>query len=115
MAGSLRFLQLFQRIHKFVGIQNGSLIDTRGVLFVVFNAQFLLTSIAFIGFEAKSMFDYGIEFFVLICITNSMIVYFLFIWRFENSKNFIENCEKFMAKSKDLFYMQTASIIYYYN
>lgn len=62
--------------------------------------QFLLTSIAFLAFEATSMFDYGFGFFTLITMANATVIYILFIGQLENTFDFIENCEKFIGKSK---------------
>lgn len=100
MAGSMRFLQTFQTIHKFIGISpKRSFIDRRNIIFGISNAQFALTSLAFFVLEANSMFDYGFAFFVLIFIINPVVIYFLFVWQSSNTFKFIENCEEFIEKS----------------
>lgn len=101
MAGSLKFLQLFQKFHEIIGIsQRPFSIKSRKTIFLICNAQFELTTIAFLVLEAKSMFDYGFGFFVGIYIINDVINYLLLNWKFGNTLKLIENCKKFIGESK---------------
>lgn len=60
----------------------------------------MIVTVAFLMFEANSMFDYGYTFFVLVTIITAIGVYLIFIWQSENELGFIENCEEFVEKSK---------------
>lgn len=102
MAGSVGFSQHFQKVHKFIGIfqKESKSIDTKSIICGMCSVQFLLTTLAFIVFEANSMFDYGFGFFVLILIIEAVVIYLLFIWQSANTLHFIDNCEKFIEKSK---------------
>lgn len=104
MTGSIKLFQFFQRIHQTLGIhpsrsnQKKYPIEWRKILFLVCFAQILFTAIFML--DAKSMFDYGFAFFLLICLINAHVIYLIFIWESENTLEFIQCCEVFIEKSK---------------
>lgn len=51
-------------------------------------------------FQAKSMFEYGLAFCILIAMINGIAIYSIFIWQSENTLKFIHNCEEFVETSK---------------
>lgn len=76
-----------------------SIIERRTIL-LFGNAMVVLPTIAYLVFDAQSMFEYGMGFFITLTGTNTVVVYLLFIWQAENTINFIESCQQFIAKSK---------------
>lgn len=106
MATSIKLFQFIQNIHQIIGIypsvmnQKLCAINSRNATLIIFLTQFILTMVAFLVFEAKSVFDFGFGFFTLISTINIFVVYLLLIWQFENTVEFIDNCEAFIKKSK---------------
>lgn len=112
MAGSIKIFQLFRKCHQTIGIhppqpnQKQPLINWIKWIFVILQSQFLFAMVAFLVFDAESMFDYGLAFFLLISIMNTIVVSLIFIWQTENTEKFIKNCEEFIAESKCRFLLQ---------
>lgn len=112
MAGSIKIFQLFRKCHQTIGIhppqpnQKQPLINWIKWIFVICLAQLMFATAAFMVFEAKSMFDYGLAFLLSIAIINSLVVYLIFIWQTENIVKFIGNCEDFIVESKCRFLLQ---------
>lgn len=111
MAGSIKFFQTFQKVQQFLGICSSvpgekrrifSITSKRAIV-LVGNTVYLLPAVAYIAFEAKSIFDYGMAGFQSIVAITSSAVYLLFIWKLENSSKYIECCERFISKSKCRF------------
>lgn len=101
----IKVFEFFQQFHQTIGIygsesnQKQCSINRRNALFVFCASEFIFTSVAFLVFEAKSMFDYGFGIFALLVVLNSTIIYFLFIWKLEMTLKFVQNCEGFIEKS----------------
>lgn len=99
-------IKLFQRFQKFhqmriIGISSFQAnSNSRKTFGLIFFGQFTVTTVAFLVFDAKSLFDYGFGFFTVITAINFNIMYLIFIWEFENTYKFIGNCERFIEKSK---------------
>lgn len=70
-------------------------------IFFICISQFFVTTVAFGVFEATTMHDYGITFFTIICIIYVIFSYMIPFWQMEEILQFIENCEKFIGKSKN--------------
>lgn len=106
MTNSIEFLQFFRKCHQTIGIcppqpnQKPCLINWTKTILLISCVQVMFTTVAFLAFEAKSMFDYGFAFYVLISIINSMAIYLIFTWQSRNTFEFIGNCEQFIEKSK---------------
>lgn len=62
--------------------------------------QFFISLATFFFFEATSMFEYGLTFFVCLCILSSDIHCFSAFGQAKDISNFVENWEKFIGKSK---------------
>lgn len=103
MAGAVKLFQFVQKCHQAYGIYpvqpNQRKHSTKFIVLMSY-AQFSVTTAAFVLFKAKSMFDFGFVFFLLISITNAIAVYLIFIWQSQNTFEFIGNCEGFIEKSK---------------
>lgn len=100
MANSFKLLRLYQKIHAAIGINPSNSNRTSFNVLLISAAQVGLTTVAFLLFEANSMFDYGFGFCFFVTIINVIIIYLSFAWQSENTSNFIANCEKFTEKSK---------------
>ena len=112
MAGSIKLFQFVQKCHQTLGIlprqpnpkQKQLSSHSIQAIFLTCLAQYIFTTAAFLLFKAKSMFDYGFSFFILIGLANCIAIYLIFIWQSENTLKFIENCEGFIEKSKFCWY-----------
>lgn len=103
-------IKLFQFVRKFDQIfghpcqlnqkKQCSSNSSAKTIFVISCAQYMFATFAFLVFEAETMFDYGFVFFALVTIANSFAVYLIFVWQSENTLILIENCERFIGKSK---------------
>lgn len=106
MDGSVKLFQFIQKFHQTLGIYPPQLkqqpyqINSINKIFLVCLVQMIITTTAFLMFEAESMFSYGLAFFVLIAMINGVVIYLTFIWQFENTVKYIGNCEEFIVKSK---------------
>lgn len=105
MASSIRVFQFIQKFQRFFGIyqpqphQEEYSLNFKNKIFLIAFAPYGLTVIAFLVFEANSIFDFAFAFIALVSIAYSILTYLLFIWQAENTVQFIENCEKFIEKS----------------
>lgn len=105
MAGSVELFHFFQKVQQAFGIRPPQLkqkqhsIELRNVLLPIFCAQ-LITGAGFLLFEAKSVFEYGFGFYVLITYIHVIAIYSIFIWENENIFEYFESCKKFIEKSK---------------
>lgn len=106
MAGSIKIFQFIQNFHGVIGIspaqsfEQQRSINSRNAIFLVSCAQEMFAIVAFLIFEAQTMFDYGFGFFGGMSLLLSIVVYVIFIRQSENTFKFIENCEAFIEKSK---------------
>lgn len=109
MASSIKFLRFVGEFHETIGIyppqsnQAQFLTNSTQKIFLFCCAQIIFTTQAFFLFEADSMFDCGFGFYVLIAMINITIIYLIFIGQLNNTLKFIENCERFIGKSKHCF------------
>lgn len=106
MSKPLELFQFYQNcqelfnIHPSQSYRKPHSISFIKIAFLISFAQFTFTTVAFLVFEAESMFDYGFTFYVLISIFNSFAIYLIFLWQSLNTIKFIENCEKFIKRSE---------------
>lgn len=106
MTGSIKLFQHIQKFHQIVGIHSSQSNQKQWsailgkTIFLISSAQLTFTIVAFLLFDAKSMFDYGLAFYILIALINNTGNYLFFIWRSENTFKFIENCVGFIEKRK---------------
>lgn len=105
MVSSNQLFQFIQKTHQAIGIhpsqseQKQCSINLKNKIFLFVNAENTVTTIAFIVFDAKSIIDYGIAFFVMSTTINITIIHSLFTWQVENTLKFFENCEEFIEMS----------------
>lgn len=75
---------------------------------IILKNCFLLASLAicFVGtsgslfFESNSMAEYGMAFYICTTVILSIVAYLILLWQIENISDFIENSERFIAKSE---------------
>lgn len=72
----------------------------KNVIFLICLAQSVLSTLAFLLSEAKSVVDFGTALFFLSTLVLAMALYLILIWKMENISKFIENCEAFIETSK---------------
>lgn len=107
MADSIKLFQLFQKIQQSIGIDPAptnqkahiSTISIRGI-FVICDAQWMFSMTAFFVIAANSMFEYGLSFLWIITAWTYLVIYLILTQQSQNTLKFIENCERFIEKSK---------------
>lgn len=85
--------------------QKQSSVNWKFTIFLSFLLHQWFTAIAFLVFEAESMFDYGLAFYIFLSITNSTVISLLFLFEKENTFEFIKNCERFIEKREYIIYV----------
>lgn len=109
MSGSIQLFQFVRKFHQTIGIRlsqsnqnqkQSSIISARAIIFFICTAQLILTTVAYLVFEAKSMLEFGFTFYMVITEVNCVVIYAIFIWQSKNTSKFIENCEVFIEKSE---------------
>lgn len=108
MAASIKLFQFLRKFHQIMGIhpsqpnQKRRLINLRITICIGCFVQEIITTAAFLFFDARSMFDYGFVSFVLITSVAAIIFFLIFNWQSENTLAFIKNCEEFITKRKQI-------------
>lgn len=104
MAGrvKIKLFTIIQKLYQIIGVTNKNGIRTYFFLFCF--AQFSFSSAAHLLFEASSLTEYGLVFYVSI----TTAIYALF-WQMENTVDYIDNVEKFIQKSERFFNNSTTS------
>lgn len=81
MSGSIKFLQSAQQWYQFMGIipshsNQSSYLSTTSTraTFVICYAEIIISSAAFVVFEAKSMFEFGFSFCMFCVRLNALVV-----------------------------------------
>lgn len=104
MGGSIKLFEFVQNCNRIFGIyscqsdpKQHSAKLTRTISLISF-AQVMFTTVAFFSLEAKSMFDFGFVFYLLVTITNCLAIYLIFIWESQDTLEFIQKCERFIEK-----------------
>lgn len=106
----IKLFQFNQKYCETIGIrllasnQSHYRLNSKNLILIFFVVQFAIASAAFVVYDAESMGEYGVTFFVFIATVISMVDYSITIWKREFISTFTENCEVFIEKSKlDLF------------
>lgn len=108
MAGNdeIKLFQFIQKTYKNIDIHqsepngNRSPLNLKNVFILFCHAQFFISSTTYILFNAKSMIEYGMAFFICTSIVASGTVYLVLTWQIKITLNYIENCERFIEKSE---------------
>lgn len=111
MTTSIKFFHFFQKCHKIIGIYPCQSIPKQHsinpiqIIFLICAFLHILVIVAYLVFEAKSIFDYGFAFFSLIAVVDIVFVYLILIWQLQNTLQFIRNCEDFIV-NKSTYYSE---------
>lgn len=106
MSGSIKLFQFNQWVYQSIGIdalqtsRNRCLAKSKIFTIFLCLAQFFIVSILFLEFDANSMFDYGITFYLVMNILFGTGIYVFPIFHMENTLKFNECCEIFIENSK---------------
>lgn len=107
MAGrSINLFQFNQKFCEIIGVKlpeanpNGHIFNLINLGVVISLTVFIMPTAAYLLYDANSMAEYGIVFYILICGIEGMVVYFITIWEIDEILEFIENCEEFIEKSE---------------
>lgn len=102
-------IQLFkftQNTYRDIGIfpsesnRNHSAINSKNWFFIICHAEFLISSAAYLWYEANSWIDYEMASFTCTSVVISIIEYMMLRWQIGNIFNHIENCERFIENSE---------------
>lgn len=110
MASSITLFQFIKRAYQSVGVypfqpsQNHTTFNLKNWIYLICCMQFLISTFCFLLFEAKSMFDYGIAFYVSLYLFFAMVQYSIFIFQIESTYKFIESCARFI-ETRELIYI----------
>lgn len=106
MAGGdkIELFKFIRKTYKHIEIsefdQEHNLINLKHCFIILCDAQFFLSSTAYLLFKANSMIEYGMAFFICTSIVASTAVYLIFFYKVKNILNYIEKCEAFIQKSE---------------
>lgn len=102
----IKLFKFIRKIYHHIGISPSesnpkhSLINLKHWFIILCNAQFFLSSTAYLLFKASSMIEYGMAFFISTSIVASTAVYLIFFYKVKNILNYIEKCEGFIEQSE---------------
>lgn len=108
MAGAnrIKLFKFIQKANREIGIhpshsnQISRRINSKVWFIILCHADFFISSAANLVFEANSMIEYGIACYTCSTAVFSVATYLISFWQMENILKFIENCERFIEKSK---------------
>lgn len=104
----IRLFSFLQKIYQNIGIsppqfnQNHNPFNLKNCLIPFCLTQFLITSAAYLLFEANSMIEYGRTSFTCTTLVFCSVIYSMLFWQMETILNYIGNCEEFIEKSESL-------------
>lgn len=103
--GTIKLFQFFQKTYQDIGILPPQSNPYRSInlkkWFILFgHAKCIITSAGYLVFEANSMIEYGMVFYICVSTVLTITFYLTLLWKMETILSFIENCERFVAKSK---------------
>lgn len=77
-----------------------SMLNFNSVTLLVSLIQMILTSTAFILYEAESVFEYGYPTYVSITLASCVVLFFIELWKIDDILQFINALDDFVKKSK---------------
>lgn len=104
--GAIKLFKFTQKAYQGIGIyppesnQSRSRINAKNYFFLVCQAQYFITTAAYLLFEANSMIEYGMTFFTCTTVITVIALYTILLGRMQNILNYIENCDRFIEKSE---------------
>lgn len=105
--GSIKLFQFIERFCQLAGIcvpqsnQNRNRLNAINWLVISFLVIFGVAVGAFLFYDAKTMFEYGFAFCVVVtALFECTAIYFISIWKVRDILKFTDNCERFIEKSE---------------
>lgn len=107
MAGEIKLFLTIQKFYKTMGLnihstqlcQSKCLPSAKRLLLLISSAQLLVSSAAFLLFEAKTTIEYAISFYISITILSVMVDITTVLWKIKKIVELIGKYEEFLAKS----------------
>lgn len=107
MADRIKLFQFLQKYNRAMGIDSVEqsndicfLINWKKFIFLAAEVQYTAALMAFMFFEAKTIFQYGTIFFGIASSIFSIVAHLIYSRQMKNFSKFNENCEKFIEKRK---------------
>lgn len=105
--GSIKFFRFLQKFYGVIGIHRAKanqldrhFVNSKNCIFIASAASMLISSLAFLAYQAENTFDFGLSFLYSSALTAGGILYAIFTWKIENVFRFIANCDAFIEQSK---------------
>lgn len=110
MPSSIRLFQFIQKYYRFCGVypsqpsHNHHSFNAKKCVFIICGVQYLISSIFFLLFEAKSMLEYEMACYIALWIIFTTGTYLIPAWQMKRTLEFNEYCESFIEASKFIIY-----------
>lgn len=111
--GSIKLFAFYKKYNQVIGTdsspppnqnhQHQTLDAAKPIIVAICLGQFFISTAAFVLFEAKTIYDYGITFFAILSMILTIFTYLIPFVQMRRILKFIENCEKFIEKSEKSF------------
>lgn len=108
MAGgeTIKLFKFTRKAYQGIGIdppesnRSRSAINAKNYFFFLCQVEYFITTAAYLLFEANSMIEFGMTFFTCTTVITVIALYSILLGRMKNILNYIENCNRFIAKSE---------------
>lgn len=104
---TIKLFQFIQKYYRAIGIHKPEpsqsdrhFLNSTNYIFILSSAPMLISSLAFLLYQAKTTYDFGLSIYYLSCLIFSGIYYIIYIRQIKNISKYIENCEMFIEQSK---------------
>lgn len=111
MANSIKLFQFLQKYNRAMGIdsikESNDIccgINWKKFIFLAAEVQYTVELMAFMFFEAETIFEYGTIFFGIASSIFSIVTHLIYSRQMKNFSEFNENCEHFIEKSEGVLY-----------
>lgn len=106
MARTIKIFRFLQKYSRAIGIDSiesnkfkfGK--SLKKFCFFMSEIQFIASLIAFMCYEATSIFEYGTTFFAIASSIFAVVSHFTYSWQIKNFFKFTAKCERFIEKRK---------------
>lgn len=103
---SIKLFQFVQKYYRAIGIHppesnknDRQMLNSKNWLFILCAAPMLISTTAFLLYQAKTMFDIGLSIYYSTCLIFGVVSYLIIIRQMKMLCDLIENCETFFEKS----------------
>lgn len=105
MANSVRLFEFIKKCYRIVGLESTQenrqhpSFNSTNCIVISLMVQMIMSLVAFLLLEAKSVLEYGRIFYGLESTVSAMIIYVISIRQINNISTFIEDCDGFIESS----------------